>query len=323
LKANESDPENGTVDPEIVKEMSCVKGYEYQCEMIEDNLLNEIDQVCQRNQSLVVEGVHLCESVANKLFKKYEHCIPFMIYVNDADQHMQRFGSRCEGGSIDPAKNRYVKNFRNIRAIQRAIIQNPIDSKFIKTDNDDAKKTLSLVTTCIRKYLKKLMELSYVQRQNLVVDRKRNILNDRYEKSLQQILNQNKEKVESTKQQKEKSSKSPKDEGNLQWVYRKSRKEDSKYWFLRHEKLFHMRTKKNPLVPPPESRRAKSAKKKNKFKAFSTLEVDDAKLLKRKFNGYRHQKSIFDAIRKYGKNSTKSKMSESTACTITKIKACD
>jgi len=62
-----------------------------------------------------------------------------MIYVKDSEQHKQRFGSRCEGGSIDPSKNRYVKNFRYIRAIQKSIIQNPFDSKFMKINNEDAK----------------------------------------------------------------------------------------------------------------------------------------------------------------------------------------
>jgi len=168
MKVNQKDPEDALIDPEVLKEMSCVKGYEYQCEIIEDTLIHEIDQICQKGESLVVEGVHLSESVCSRLYEKYEYCIPFMIYVNDADEHKLRFGSRCDNGSIDPSKNRYVKNFRYIRAIQKSIVQHPFTSKYIKLPNDDAKKTLGLVITCIRKYVKKLMKLNYLQRMNLV-----------------------------------------------------------------------------------------------------------------------------------------------------------
>jgi 2-phosphoglycerate kinase len=154
LKINQSSSVKAPIDMELFKEMAWVKGYEYQWEMIEESLISEIDKIWQSSQSLVVEGVHLSESVCSKLFDKYIYCIPFIIHVKDADEHMKRFGSRCEDGSIDPSKNRYVKNFRYIRAIQKSIKKKPIYSRYSKIANDDAKKTLGVVSTWIRKYIK-------------------------------------------------------------------------------------------------------------------------------------------------------------------------
>lgn len=246
IKANQSDPENSPVDPAILKEMACVRGYEYQCEIIEDNLIHQIETLCYGGKSLIVEGVHVTESVVNKLFDKYDFCLPFMIYVKNAEEHKQRFGSRCEGGSIDPEKNRYVKNFQNIRAIQRAIKQISINSKFIKTDNDDAKKTFNLITKCIRKYIKYQIEVGLIDRRNLVVSRKRNVLNDIFKTTLQSMEDstKTKNKQDVTKVNRKSSRISI---GNL-WVSNHTKEAFMKPWFLRHEKLFHTRTKKHPLV---------------------------------------------------------------------------
>ena len=326
LLANQSNPEEAKIDPEIMMEMSCVKGYEYQCEMIEPELIAEIDKICGAGQSLIVEGVHLSESVCNKLFAKYQFCIPFLIHVKDAEKHMQRFGSRCEGGSIDPAKNRYVKNFRYIRAIQKAIRQNPIDSKFMKAANDDAKKTLGLVSTCVRKYIKKIMNLGSNAVKNLIPDRKKNILRVIFEKSVVQWNNKDEKDTASSEQSipKAKTSEQPQEEG-LKWIYINEKKETKldQYWFLRHEKLFHTRMKKFPLIPKVPKKRVKSAKKKNKFKTFAKLDAVSAKdLIRAKRKAKQHAKSIFDAIRKYGKSKgTSTMVSESTGCTITKVNA--
>lgn len=90
---------------------------------------------------------------------------------------------------------------------------------------------------------------------------------------------------------------------------------------MKHEKLFHSRTKDHPLVLIKKTKRTKSQKKRNKCKSFKPLDINEYKICERKIKKHRHQKSIFEAIQKYAKKSTKSKVSESTACTITKIKA--
>jgi len=61
------------IDPNLVTQLGCVRGYEIQCEMIESLLLQEIDELCKNNQSLIVEGVHVTESIVNKCFEKYPY----------------------------------------------------------------------------------------------------------------------------------------------------------------------------------------------------------------------------------------------------------
>jgi len=96
-------------------------------------------------------------------------------------------------------------------------------------------------------------------------------------------------------------------------IYKKKDDSSKGYWFLRHEKLFHFRTKKTPLAAPFIKRRVRSAKKKNKSLVFGDLEVAETRELKRKLKAIKKQRSIFDAARKYGKKSLNSKASESTA----------
>lgn len=156
----------------IVDEMACVKGYEDQCKLLEDNLMKFIDKQCKMNRSFIVEGVHVSESLVNRCMKKYDYVIPVFIYVDSEDEHLERFSSRCEGASVDPNENRYAKHFNNIRAIQKAIMKNSLSNKFIKTENKKAKKTVNLLSICIRKYVKKLNQVGGLGHQHLAINRK-------------------------------------------------------------------------------------------------------------------------------------------------------
>lgn len=250
------------VDPEIIKQVNCVKGYEMQWEMIEDVLINKIDQILSKGESLIVEGVHLSESVWNRLFTKYTFCLPFMIYVSDPEEHKKRFGSRWEGGSIDPSQNRYVKNFSYIRAIQKSIIQNPIDSKYAKINNDNV-RTLGVLSTCIRKYIKKLMELSHLHTDSFLLDRRCNLFKDSFEKALSQCQKEDEKSQQISNLTKGlNKEKVVQDTQNFKEIYIRNRMPQNQYWFLKHEKFFHNRTKKLPLVPILKKKRFRSAKKK-------------------------------------------------------------
>ena len=50
--------------------------------------------------------------------KKHPTIIPFMIYIANEEKHLERFAVRAKYMTLDPAKNKYVKYIRNIRAIQ-------------------------------------------------------------------------------------------------------------------------------------------------------------------------------------------------------------
>lgn len=234
---------------------------------------------------------------------------------------MNRFGSRCEDGSIDQAKNRYVKNFRYIRAIQKAIKKNPIYSKYSKIANDDAKKTLGVVSTCVRKYIKRLLNLSYIQRENLIMDRRCNIFKEIFDESVTQCQKKDEDLKQSNQPDKKYDKHNNSSKTKLQWSYVSKKKlKLDQYWFLRHEKLFHSKLHKFPLISPLRSKRTKSAKKQIESYKLDKLDSISAKGLKHPHRLKKHQRSVFEAIQKYAKNSGKSKIStESTSCTITKI----
>ena len=69
-----------------------------------------------------------------------------MIYVDDEEAHYKRFGSRVEGGTLDPSKNKYIRNFHNIRSIQQAIFKDSLNNRFIKVENSDVKKTQKILS---------------------------------------------------------------------------------------------------------------------------------------------------------------------------------
>ena len=52
------------------------------------------------------------------LMKKHPTIIPFMIYIANEDKHLERFAVRSKYMTLDPARNKYVKYIKNIRAIQ-------------------------------------------------------------------------------------------------------------------------------------------------------------------------------------------------------------
>lgn len=96
-------------------------------------------------------------------------------------------------------------------------------------------------------------------------------------------------------------------------------------WFLRHEKIFHARTRKYPLVAvedPQNHKRARSAKKHNRYQSYNSIEVDKIKLGTKRPRITRKQMSIIDKIGRTSGKTPNSKFSESTTCTITKINAC-
>ena len=314
LKLNQTSQDE-KIDPNLVTQLGWVRGYEIQCEMIEPLLLKEIDELMKTKGSLIVEGVHVTESVVNKWFEKYDICIPFMIYVKNAEDHKNRFASRWNG-SIDPSVNKYVKHFDNIRAIQKSIKQIAIDSKFIKTDNENGDKTYNIVIQCIKKYIKKLNKTETSEGSSLVISRKRNMLCHIYESVVQKIDEKN--NVEKRAVKDNKSKKLTEEDMSL-WYLQSKATENIHPWFLKNWKKFlKNKTKIDPLISTTEIKREKSWTKRNKFRSYKPLDIEMYKVNQRKINKHKHQKSIANAIRKFAKNSTQSK-SESTSWTITKV----
>lgn len=161
------------------------------------------------------------------------------------------------------------------------------------------------------------MELSHNQTYSTLAYRRSNILKDMFKRA--QIQCQEKDNKTLSLVNKDKINADISLVEEFKQSYRTKRAQINQYWFLKHEKLFHNRTKKLPLIPLLKKKRVKSAKKKNKYRAFEKLDAIRAKEFRLKHKLKKHQKSIFEAVRKYGKTSGKSKSSASTVCTITKI----
>ena len=75
-----------------------------------ERLAEVIDSYYNRNQSLVVEGVHLTVSFLKQMMTKYPTCIPFVLYIKNKNKHGERFAVRAKHMTIDPKFNKYISN---------------------------------------------------------------------------------------------------------------------------------------------------------------------------------------------------------------------
>jgi len=73
---------------------------------------------------MIVEGVHLDPDFVKHLARKYPlNCIPFLIYVKEAQTHKERFAVRVSDMSIRPEDNKYIKNYLAIEHIQQNMLE--------------------------------------------------------------------------------------------------------------------------------------------------------------------------------------------------------
>ncbi|KAF0935435.1 hypothetical protein E2562_032685 [Oryza meyeriana var. granulata] len=102
----------------IGSKQMAIEGFKAQSEMVIDSLDRLITSWEEQKESVIVEGVHLSLNFVMGLMKKHPSIIPFMVYIANEEKHMERFAVRAKYMTLDPAKNRYIKYIRNIRAIQ-------------------------------------------------------------------------------------------------------------------------------------------------------------------------------------------------------------
>nr|CAD1830812.1 unnamed protein product [Ananas comosus var. bracteatus] len=132
-----------------------IEGYKAQSEMVIDSLDRLITAWEDRKESVVVEGVHLSLNFVMGLMKKHPSIIPFMIYISNEEKHMERFAVRAKYMTLDPAKNKYVKYFRNIRTIQE-YLRNRADKHLVpKINNTNVDRSVAsihaTVFSCLRR----------------------------------------------------------------------------------------------------------------------------------------------------------------------------
>ncbi|XP_024536752.1 P-loop NTPase domain-containing protein LPA1 homolog 2 isoform X1 [Selaginella moellendorffii] len=132
-----------------------VQGFKAQCEMVIDSLDRLITSWEHRNESVVVEGVHLSLNFVMGLMRKHPSIIPFMIYISNEEKHLERFAVRAKYMTLDPSKNKYAKYIRNIRTIQEYLFKRADKHLVPKVNNTNVDKSVAgihaTIFACLRR----------------------------------------------------------------------------------------------------------------------------------------------------------------------------
>jgi 2-phosphoglycerate kinase len=129
-------------------------GYKQQCCKVQAELEKIIEDYQFRNESLVVEGVHLTVRFMLNMMKKYPSCIPFVICIKNEEKHKERFAVRTKHMTIDPKFNKYIKNVKSIRTIQNYLIKKAEGALIPRIDNSNLDKSIGLIHVTIVRCLR-------------------------------------------------------------------------------------------------------------------------------------------------------------------------
>ncbi|AQK55416.1 P-loop NTPase domain-containing protein LPA1 homolog 1 [Zea mays] len=139
----------------IGSKQMAVEGYKAQSEMVIDSLDRLITSWEEQKESVIVEGVHLSLNFVMGLMKKHPSIIPFMVYITNEEKHMERFAVRAKYMTLDPAKNRYIKYIRNIRAIQEYLCNRADKHLVPKINNTNVDQSVAAIHatafSCLRR----------------------------------------------------------------------------------------------------------------------------------------------------------------------------
>ncbi|XP_051191690.1 P-loop NTPase domain-containing protein LPA1 [Lolium perenne] len=139
----------------IGSKQMAIEGFKAQSEMVIDSLDRLITSWEEQKQSVIVEGVHLSLNFVMGLMKKHPSIIPFMVYITNEEKHMERFAVRAKYMTLDPAKNRYIKYIRNIRAIQEYLCHRADKHLVPKINNTNVDQSVAAihatVFSCLRR----------------------------------------------------------------------------------------------------------------------------------------------------------------------------
>ncbi|GLE00239.1 hypothetical protein PINS_up008966 [Pythium insidiosum] len=133
-----------------------LRGYKMQSDVVLDRLDRVLTMFERRQQSLVVEGVHLNTEQMLTLVKRHPTCVPFVIYISNELKHRERFAVRARHMTIDPQANKYIKYFDNIRIIQRHLCKYADKYLIPKIDNTNVDRSINAILATLVRVLRKL-----------------------------------------------------------------------------------------------------------------------------------------------------------------------
>ncbi|EFJ46166.1 hypothetical protein VOLCADRAFT_105596 [Volvox carteri f. nagariensis] len=135
-----------------------IRGYKAQCELISEQLEQLISGFEARRQSLVVEGVHLHVGLVMRLLQRHPGLVPFLVYIKSEGKHVERMAVRAKYMTLDPNKNKYVKNMRNIRWIQDYLFRKAEKHAIPCVENTNIDRSVGLIHLTLLGCLKRMMK---------------------------------------------------------------------------------------------------------------------------------------------------------------------
>ncbi|RKP22216.1 hypothetical protein SYNPS1DRAFT_32219 [Syncephalis pseudoplumigaleata] len=118
LSTDNSNNSNNDGGGGTTTEARVIHGYQCQTDVIYPQLRETVRRLLGRNESVIIEGVHLSVEVMLQLATEFAMCLPFVIYINKQAKHAERFATRAKYMTLEPRFNKYMKYFENIRMIQ-------------------------------------------------------------------------------------------------------------------------------------------------------------------------------------------------------------
>ncbi len=128
---------------------SVLDGYRDQRRAILEHVEKLVDSFVARNESIVIEGVHLSGEFAIGMMERHASVVPFLVHISNRDKHMERFAVRAKSMTLRPDSNRYVKHLESIRSIQEALRSEASTYLIPQVDNTNVDRSLAVIHSTV------------------------------------------------------------------------------------------------------------------------------------------------------------------------------
>ena len=144
------------LDEGVKESKRIVVGFQQQAAAVQQRLESILEDFYNRGESIVVEGVHLTPDFLTAMVKRFDNCVPFLIYISNENKHRERFAVRSKYMTLEKRHNKYVQNFSSIRCIQKHLIKKADEYLIPKVDNSNVDKSVGLVHRTIIRCLRRI-----------------------------------------------------------------------------------------------------------------------------------------------------------------------
>jgi hypothetical protein len=134
--------------PRTADAVSAVKGYKVQSELVLKHLEPLLVDLLSQGKSAIVEGVHLSLNHVARLVTRHRSVVPFLITISNEAKHRERFAVRARHMSLAPEANRYVRYFRQIRAIQEYLVGRAARHSIPRLNNTNVDRSVDVIHAC-------------------------------------------------------------------------------------------------------------------------------------------------------------------------------